>query len=116
MQFDSEMKSVGLGMDMKKGQIRWSIFNRLIKKDVRFREYFSNLVDNLFDKILKGDSYKAFLAKAEKLTLSANDPKMNSDLKRIKDFIKFRKKTLCDDLKVRVNLVPKTCLREALTR
>jgi hypothetical protein len=109
MSHDYEMKSVGLGIDMKKGQVRWSIFNRLIQNDKKFREYFSKLVDKLFSKVLVGEEFQKFMNKVQRLVLADKDPKMTKDLVKIKEFIKYRKAVFCADLLDRVNLKPKSC-------
>lgn len=110
LEHDYNMKSVALGMDMKKGTVRWSIFNRLIKKDEKFREYFSKLVDKLFDDVIAGKEFKSlileFRNRAGEDEMTA---KMRVDLKRIEKFIQHRKEVFCKDLLRLVKLKPKTC-------
>jgi len=105
-----EMKSIALGMDMKKGTIRWSIFNRLIHTDKKFRRYFSSLTDKLFDEVLAGEKFQNLILSLEKRSHGGEKTrKMRSDLVTIKSFIRSRKEVFCQDLLKHVNLVPKTC-------
>lgn len=105
-----EMKSVALGIDMKKGTVRWSIFNRLIVRDKKFRTYFSELVDKLFDDVLGGSDFISLLsglrARANSTTGVSS---MSKDLDDIENFIKYRKEVFCRDLLKLVKLSPKTC-------
>lgn len=112
MKHDYEMQSVSLGMDMKKGKIRWSVFNRLIHDDKKFRDYFSELVNHLFEDVIKSDAFKSYMNNLEKLAVSSSSKKMKSDIKKINEFFHNRKKVFCMDLKARVNLIPRTCFKE----
>lgn len=109
---DYEVKSIALGMDMKKGTVRWSIFNRLIKDDKQFRTYFSGLVNKLFDQVLVGQDFKKLIETLEQRSRGGKETQqMREDLTRIQDFMKNRKKIFCQDLKRLVKLTPTTCTK-----
>lgn len=109
MKFSYEKKSVQLGTEMKKGTIRWSVFNRLIFTDKKFRSYFSAKVDELI-KLL---SSKSLSDKINEYKRYANDAQYNKNLKssfdRIKFFLKGRPLVLCRDLKEFVQLSTPEC-------
>jgi hypothetical protein len=105
-----EIKSVALAMDIKKGTIRWSIFNRLLRGDKRFKEYFSVLVDKLFDEIIPSHEFQNLLSGLKKRSgIGDKTFQMRTDLKHIKDFMNHRKRVFCDDLLRLVKLNPTTC-------
>jgi hypothetical protein len=108
MKHDYEMKSVRLGMDIKKGKIRWSIFNRLIHDDSKFRDYFSKKVDELHD-ILNSKEFKARLLMYESLAQNANSSTPAKDLKQIRLFIKGRWREFCKSLEKDVHLSAQSC-------
>lgn len=106
-----EMKSVSLGMDIKKGTVRWSIFNRLIHKDKKFREYFSELVDKFFDEVISGHEFKALLSNLrERSGDGEKTHKMQDNLRGVESFIDHRKSIFCRDLLDLIKLKPSTCL------
>jgi len=104
----SEMLGLSLGMDSKVGTIRWSIFNRLIKDDKKFREYFSKLYDKLIN-ILKSSEFAKEMAFYEKLALDSKDNKTIASIKHLKLFFSKRNTVFCNDLKERLDLVPESC-------
>ncbi len=108
MKHNYEMKSLSIGMDQKKGKIRWSIFNRLIHKDQKFRVYFKNLVDKLIIKV-KSESFKKQLEFYQALADESKDKKVLNSIMVLKEFFQNRTKVFCQDLKRRVSLVPDQC-------
>ena len=102
------MHSVKMVIKQKKGTIPWSVFNRLIHSDEKFRDHFSKKIDQLFF-ILENEETKARLELYEKLAEDSLTDDAFKSLKKLKLFIANRKPKVCRDLKHFVKLEPISC-------
>ena len=104
-----EKKSVSLGMDMKVGTVRWSVFNKLIHHDQKFREYFSTKVDELYA-LLNSKDFSLKMDELQRLIVESQMNKTYRDsFDETQNFLKARFKVFCLDLKNRVKLIPPSC-------
>ncbi len=102
-------RSVDLVTKKKKGKVLWSIFNRLIYKDQKFRKYFSDKVNELFT-ILESAEHEEVLKRYELIASEISDVEAKNNIQLFRDYKIKRKSILCKDLKEFVNLTPETCI------
>lgn len=108
IEYPFEVRSVDLVTKKKKGKIPWSIFNRLIHSDQKFRTYFTHKIETLFD-ILENTETQRRLTHYKQLSNATKDVEMKKQLQKLNHFIKHRKNILCRDLKDLVDIGPKHC-------
>lgn len=108
-----EVRSVDLAIEKKRGKILWSIFNRLIFDDEKFRDFFSRKVDLLFQ-IMESEETKEKLQEYRRLASGIdNKLKLNYSIDNLETFIENRNRVLCRDLKKWVDLTPNRCFKES---